>query len=66
MSEAKTYKEHGCKYVRVNFGTNYPEPRIDRAFKGYYQKERDKMKLQLGEELIYEYLTVNQAIKLGY
>lgn len=66
MIEAKIYKAHGCKYVRVNRGSNYPEPRIDRAFKSYYQKERDKMKLQLREEQIYEYLTVNKAIKLGY
>lgn len=39
MSEAKTYKVHGCKYVRVNFGTNYPEPRIDSAYKHYQHIE---------------------------
>lgn len=66
MSEARIYKEHGCKYVRLNIGTNYPEPRIDRAFKSYYYKQRDKMKLQLGEEQIYEYLPINKAIKKGY
>lgn len=66
MSEAKIYKEHGCTHVRVNTGTNYPEPRIDRAFKSYYHMKRDEMKLQLGEERIYEYLPIGKAIKKGF
>lgn len=66
MSKARTYKENGYTHVRVNRENGYPEPFIDKGFKSYYQLKRDKASLQLKEDKIYEYLTVNKAVKLGY
>lgn len=65
MRQAINYKGNGYKYVLI-LHENDLYPYIWKGFKSYKAMITFRDKMQLGEERICKFITVNKAIRLGY